>query len=530
MPLRSMPQADARKRLLVLACCVLGWLAMISARLVWVQVYRYSDYLAKAEKQQQRTIEVAPKRGNIYDRNGNALAMTVQVDSVFAVPIEMPNEAKANTAQILAGLLKLDARELLQRFENPAYKNFTWVARKVNAETAARIRSLNLHGVAFQKESKRFYPNHELAAQVLGGVGTDDKGLAGIEQQEDDSLHGIEGKMLVSLDAKRRPFGRIEKEPEAGENLVLTIDQNIQFIAERELRDAVERTHAESGTVVVQDPKTGEVLALANWPTFDPNDMGHLQPKVLKDHAVSDVYEPGSTFKMVTVAAAIDERLTTPNENFDCQMGSITFNGYRIHDWHPFGVLSVAGILQHSSDVGAIKIALRLGNDRFYKYIRGFGFGTKTGIELPGESRGMTKPPNRWSAASIGSMAMGQEIAVTPLQLATMTSAMANDGIYTPSRIIEGVVAPNGKPTGVKYKMPDQYRVISRVTSAEMRSMLEQVVVIGGGKKAQLNGWTAAGKTGTAQKIDPKTHHYGSKDIASFSGFAPVNNPAITVL
>jgi cell division protein FtsI (penicillin-binding protein 3) len=293
---KSTPQADARKRLLILACCVLGWLALICARLVWVQVYRYSDFMAKAEKQQQKTFEVAPKRGIIYDRNGNALAMTVDVDSVFAVPIEMTAEAKVNTAQVLARLLKLDARELQQRFENPAYKNFTWVARKIDADTAERIRALNLRGVAFQKESKRFYPKHELAAQVLGGVGVDDKGLAGIELAEDDSLHGIEGKMLVSMDAKRRWISRIEKEPEPGENLVLTIDQNIQYIAERELNASIQQTHAESGTVVVQNPKTGEILALANWPTFDPNAMGHLQPRVLKNHAVSDVYEPGSTF------------------------------------------------------------------------------------------------------------------------------------------------------------------------------------------------------------------------------------------
>ncbi len=529
MPLRTASQTDARKKILYFACCVLGWLALISARLVWVQIVRYPDYMARAAKQQDRTIEVAPKRGVIYDRNGNPLAMTIEVPSIFAVPIEIPGEAKANTARILANILKLDERDLQHRFENPSYKNFTWVARKIDADTAERIRKMNLRGIAFMKESKRFYPKHELAAQIMGGVGLDDKGVAGIELEEDEALHGIEGKMLVSMDAKRRWIDRTEKQPEAGENLVLTIDEKIQYIAERELKQGMQDTHAEAGTIVVQNPRTGEILALANYPTFDPNGLSH-QPREMKNHAVSDVYEPGSTFKMVTVAGAVDEGLVKPEDKFDCQMGSITFNGYRIHDWHPFGVLTVAGILEHSSDVGAIKVALRLGNERFYKYIRGFGFGTKTGIELPGESRGMTKPVNRWSAASIGSISMGQEIAVTPLQLVSMTSAMANDGIYTPARIIGGVVKPEGSPTDVHYQMPEQHRVISTLTAAKMRSMLQGVVVEGTAKKAGLNGWTSAGKTGTAQKIDPKTHKYGSKDIASFSGFTPVNNPAVSVL
>jgi cell division protein FtsI (penicillin-binding protein 3) len=524
---RTSPYAvEARKKIFLLACLTLAWLAAITARLMWVQLYRYSDYIARAAKQQQRTIEVSPKRGIIYDRNGNALAMTVDVDSVFAVPLEVPD--KPGTAQILASILQFDANELLARLQNPAYKNFTWVARKIDADTAARIRNLNLKGIAFQKESNRFYPKHELAAQVLGGVGMDDKGLAGIELEEDEALHGIEGRMMVSLDAKRHAFGRIEKEPEPGENLVLTIDENIQYVAERELLNAINSTHAEAGTVVVQNPKTGEILALANYPTFDPNGLKH-DPRELKNHAVSDVYEPGSTFKMVTVAGAIEENLTNPDERIDCQMGSITFNGYRIHDWHPFGVLTVAGILANSSDVGAIKLALRLGPERFYKYIKGFGFGTRTGIELPGESRGMTKPVNRWSAASIGSISMGQEIAVTPIQLVSMTSAMANDGIYTPARIIAGVVAPNGDPKDVKYQVPEQHRAITPLTAAKMRSMLQGVVVAGTAKKAGLNGWTSAGKTGTAQKIDPKTHRYGSKDIASFSGFAPVNNPVVAI-
>ncbi|GAC1654197.1 MAG: penicillin-binding protein [Acidobacteriaceae bacterium] len=521
------PQSEARQRLYVVAVVCAFWLAAITARLLWVQVYKYPAWMARAAKQQERTFDVSPKRGIIYDRNGNPLAMSIEVESLFAVPQEVPD--KVSTSQILGEVLKIDSKDLLARLQNPTYKNFTWVARKLDSDTAQRVRTLNLKGVSFAQESKRFYPKHELAAQVLGGVGMDDKGTAGVELAEDEALHGIEGRAMVSVDAKHRSVSRVEKEPESGENLVLTIDEKLQYIAERELKQGIDDTHAESGTVVVQDPRTGEILALANWPTFDPNGIAH-DPRELKDHAVSDVYEPGSTFKMVTVAGALEEGLTNPDERIDCQNGVITFNGYTIHDWKKFGVLSVSGILENSSDVGAIKLALRLGNERFYKYIRGFGFGTKTGIELPGESRGMTKPVNRWSAASIGSISMGQELAVTPVQLASMTSAMANDGILTPTRIIAGVAPPNGSFRDIEFKVPDQHRVISSVTAGKMRAMLQRVVLQGTAKKAQLNGWTAAGKTGTAQKIDPKTHRYGSKDIASFSGFAPVNRPAITVL
>ncbi len=263
-------------------------------------------------------------------------------------------------------------------------RTFCWVARKADAETADRIRALNLRGIYFQKESRRFYPKRESQAQVLGYVGMDDEGLSGIECQYDDKLHGSPGRMLISVDAHRKWFGSVEKQPEPGENVVLTIDEQIQYIAERESAvTAIAQTHAISGTVIVQNPHTGEILALANQPTFNPNLTREITPERLKNHAVSDVYEPGSTFKVVTISAALEEKLTRPDEVFDCQMGSIVINGMRIRDSRPHGLLPVWGILAESSDVGAIKIALRLGEDRFYKYIRAFGFGQQTGIEAP---------------------------------------------------------------------------------------------------------------------------------------------------
>jgi cell division protein FtsI (penicillin-binding protein 3) len=520
------PRNRANKRLYLLAGILVLWAGAISLRLVYLQIFRYGDFEQRAQRQQQRTTEVAAKRGIIYDRAGRELAMSVSVDSVFAVPADIPD--LAGTISLVARITKADPRELLARCQ--IARTFCWVARKADAETADRIRAMNLRGIYFQKESKRFYPKRELAAQVLGYVGMDDEGLSGIERADDDNLRGKPGRMLISVDARRKWFGSVEKQPDPGENVVLTIDEKIQYIAERELETAMQQTHAESGTVVVQNPKTGEILALANRPTFNPNLARDITPQKLKDHAVSDVYEPGSTFKVVTIAAALEEKLTRPDEVFDCQMGSIVINGMRIRDSKPHGLLTVAGVLAESSDVGAIKIALRLGEERFYKYIRAFGFGQQTGIELPGETRGLTKPLNRWSKVSIGAISMGQEIGVTPLQLVSMVSTIANDGVWTAPRIIAGTTQPEGSPQMVAFHPGVQRRVISPMTAAEMKQMMQGAVLHGTGKKAILEGYSSAGKTGTAQKVDPATHAYShTKYVGSFAGFAPVNDPAITV-
>ena len=407
---------------------------------------------------------------------------------------------------------------------------FAWVARKLDNATSARIRSLNLKGIHFQTESKRFYPKGELAAQVLGYVGLDDEGLGGVEREFEQSLVGKPGKMLITMDNKRRWLGAVEKNPEPGENVVLTIDEKIQYIVERELARAINETHAEAGTVIVQNPHTGEVLALANWPTFNANVFNKVNPQALKNRAVSDIYEPGSTFKVVTLAAALEEKITNPDEVIDCQMGSIVVNGLRIHDHHPYAGLTVTQILEHSSDVGAIKIALRLGEDRFDRYIRLFGFGAQTHIELPGETRGITKPVSRWSKVSIGAISMGQEIGVSPVQLASMISTIANDGTYVAPRIVAGTTAPRSTPQLIAFQPALGRRVISPLTAAQMKHMLEGVVLRGTGKKAILDGYTSAGKTGTAQKIDASGRYSHLKHIASFAGFAPVNAPAITVL
>jgi cell division protein FtsI (penicillin-binding protein 3) len=521
----------ARLRLYTLAGFLCLWLLAICGRLIYLQVFCYGDFERRAQHQQQRSFDLSPKRGVIYDRAGRELAMSIQVDSAFVVPSEAPD--LANTISLISRITKDDPRIALADCK---VHKFCWVARKADAEVTDRIRALNLQGVHFQKEAKRFYPKRELAAQVLGYVGTDDQGLSGLERQFNQQLQGKPGKLMISVDARKRWFSSVEKEPESGDSVVLTIDQNIQYIAERELERGMEETHAIAGTAIVVNPHTGEILALTNRPTFNPNIRKEIKNEALKDRAVSDIYEPGSTFKMVTISAGLEEKITRPDEMFDCQMGSIVINGMRIRDSKPHGMLSVADIIAESSDVGAIKVALRLGDERFYKYIRAFGFGQRTGIELPSETAGLTKPVERWSKVSIGAISMGQEIGISAIQLAALISTVANDGVRVPPRIVDGVIgagtimSPNA-PQTVAFHPAAGTRVISSMTAAEMRQMLQGVVLHGTGRKALLEGYSSAGKTGTAQKVDPATGAYSkTKYVASFAGFAPINDPQIAVV
>jgi len=539
---RAVPMRLARFWLICLF--FLLWTCAITARLFWLQVVRHQEYIERAQKEQQRTFEVAPRRGVLYDRNLRELAMTVQVPSIYAVPSEI--EDKDGAAKTLAAIVHInpeDAQtseaEIAKRLA--VGREFAWVARRVSPDVAAKVKALNMKGIYFQKEFKRFYPDNNMAAQVLGYVGIDDTGLGGLERKFEPELHGQPGKMLTAMDARRRVLVSSEREPQPGENLVLTIDENIQFIAERALDHEMEATHADNGTVVVQDVYTGQILALAIRPTFNPNDFRHATPALLRDHAVSDIYEPGSTFKLVTYSAALDQKVATPTDMIDCQGGQITLAGRVIHDDKSdrgLGVIPVSTALARSSDVAAVKLALKVGPDRFYQYMRAFGFGQKPGIELPGETRGLLRPPAKWSGSSIGSLAIGQEVGVTPLQLVSMVSTIANGGVYLPPHVLMAVDAQKGlephpfKPGG---ELPDTlpagaHRVISAYTAAQMREMMEGVVLHGTGKPAMLNGYSAGGKTGTAQKIDPLTHRYSkTMHVASFAGIAPIRNPVISV-
>jgi cell division protein FtsI (penicillin-binding protein 3) len=511
-------------RLLIVAALLGLWTAAAVARLVDLQLLRYSDFLARAEHQQQRIVEISPKRADILDRNLNELAMSTSLDSCFAVPAEIADNDLA--ARLLGSVLGLPSDEIATRLSSS--RSFVWIARKLPPATVARIRQLNLRGVYFQKENQRFYPKRDLAAAVLGYVDIDEKGLGGIEYQLDGRIRSKAGRMLILTDAHNRWYESADKTPEAGSSVILTIDQNIQFIVEKELATAIEETHAKAGTVLVQDPSNGELLAMASWPKFNPNAPAGSPAEARMNRAVGALYEPGSVFKIVTLSAAIDQGITTPDEVVDCQMGAIYIAGHRIRDHKAYGLLTVSQILAHSSDVGAIKIGLRLGAPKFYQYIRAYGFGELTGIDLPGENRGLLRRVENWTPVSVGSISMGQEVGVTPLQMINAVSAIANGGLLYRPHIVSAL---RGGSQIEQEQQPAPRRVVRQTTAAAMRAMLEGVVLNGTGTKAQLDGYTSAGKTGTAQKIDPATGRYSATQlIASFVGFAPINNPAVTIL
>ena len=523
-----MQQDRAHVRLLIIAGVALLWMGMVFVRLSYLQLFRHSEYLARAQRQQQRTIEITPKRGTIYDRNKRPLAMSIPVDSAFGVPAEIADENLA--ARLLSGVVGKPQEELEARFESS--RSFVWIARKLPPEKAEAITALNLKGIYLQKENQRFYPKRDLAAHVLGFVDLDEKGLGGIEYELDHQIRGRSEKIVVMADARQRWFDGGEAQRESGADVLLTLDEKIQYITERELDAAVAQTHSIAGTAMVMNPNTGEILALANWPKFNPNKASDAPAEARMDRAVSALYEPGSTFKLVTLAAAFNEGITRPDEVFDCENGSVLVAGHRIHDHKPFGLLNVAQILAESSDVGAIKIALRLQAPRFYDYIRAFGFGTPTGVDLPGESKGLVRPLDNWGSFSIGSISMGQEVGVTPIQLIEAVSAVANGGLLYKPHVIEELQRGNRVLPAEGLLTPTEpRRVIRPETAATLRRLMEGVVLEGTGPKAHLDGWTSAGKTGTAQKIDPATGRYSrTRFIASFTGFAPINNPAVTIL
>lgn len=517
------------KRGLLLAGMFILWVLAIVLRLYDLQIIQYVELLARADRQQQRTVEIAPKRGIIYDRKLHPLAVSLAVDSVYAVPSNIPDSSME--AKLLAPILNLNAKDLEARFK--AHSSFCWVKRKVTLQQSARIRDLNLQGIYFQKEMKRFYPDGDLAATVLGYVGMDDNGLGGVEYQYNRQIRGLPGKILLSTDAKHRSFRSTEWRGEPGKNLVLTIDDDIQYIAERALALTVKKYHAAGGTVIVQNPYTGEILAMANQPTYNPNDYQKYPPRDRINRAVGWIYEPGSTFKTVTIASAIDDHLAKPTDLIDCQMGQIELGGRIIHDvrdllpYERKGPLTLAQVLMHSSDVGAVKVALRLGEERFYRHILNFGFHDETGIGLPGEENGLLEQPRRWSGVSIGQLAIGQGVGVTPLQMIRVYSAIANGGVMLRPRIVRDI----GNDLDEGESSPSLgRRVVSERTAETMKRMLAGVVEHGSGVAAQLPGYTSAGKTGTAQKVDA-TGHYSHKDyVASFMGFAPAEKPAIAIL
>ena len=528
--LQTKPRPDAswRRTLLVVAIIVL-WMMVISAKLVYLQVSQRDSLTERARRQQQSAIETAAERGQLVDREGRSLARSVQTESIFVAPDEL--EDVEQTAHLLATALQLDETKLARQLADArtSASRFLWIARRLEAEKAGEILALHLPGVHSRPEAKRFYPNGSLAAHVLGFVGIDNAGLAGIEQAYNQKIGGDTGRLFLEKDSAGRSYESFEIPAKPGHDVVLTLNEMVQFRAEQALAAAVEQSHAKSGTAVVLDPYTGEILALANAPTFNPNLPGSATAEARVNGALQNIYEPGSTFKIVAYSAAIEKGLVQPDDKIDCQMGSITVAGRVIHDHHPFGVLTVAEALAKSSNVGAIKLGLKVGDQSMYDFIQRFGFGARTGVELAGETPGIVRPVARWQPSSIGSIAMGQEVGVTPLQMAAAFAAVANSGMRVAPHLVREIRAPGGAV--IQRSNPEQHRVISAETANQLKGMLEGVTLRGTAKKAQLDGYSAAGKTGTAQKIDPKTKGYSrTKYVASFVGFAPVEHPAVVIV
>jgi cell division protein FtsI (penicillin-binding protein 3) len=519
-------RSTIRRRLTVGAVILMGWSVAIEARLVYLQVFRHDDLVARAERQQQRTVETAANRGDILDRNGRVLAYSVDAESIYAVPTEISDPEKAAAA--LCGALdrcsSRDRRGIVERIRRG--RAFAYVARQVSPDEARRVAALELDGVGFMKESRRFYPNKSLASHVLGYVGLDNKGLNGIEAAYDSLIKGRPGTVLIQTDARRQAFSRIERPPTSGATLELTVDEHLQHLVERELRIGVEENRAAGGTAVVLDPQTGEILALANWPTFNPNAYREADEDSQRNRAIQDLYEPGSTFKIVTASAAFEEKVVKATDLIDVSAGLIRFGRRVINDDHRYGVLSFEDVIVKSSNVGAIIVGHRLGAGRLGAYVSRFGFGQRSSPDFPGESRGIVWDPEKLTDSALASVSMGYQVAVTPLQMAAALSSVANAGELVEPRIVRAVIA-NGIRTPVPRKIVR--RTMSPGTAALMTEVMEQVVQRGTGRSARIDGFTVAGKTGTAQKI--VNGQYSSSDYnASFVGFVPSRQPRFAIV
>ena len=515
------------RRVAIVSALLALWVAGIETKLVYLQVFDRAELAARAERQQERTPPSPARRGDILDRRGRVLATSVDADTIYAVPTEIDNAAGA-AKKICDALRDCDARDRKSMEEKLGQKRaFAYVKRQVAPDQAERVAALNLDGIGFIKESKRFYPNKQLAAHLLGWVGVDNTGLSGLEHAYDPQIRGKAGTILVHTDARHKAFSRSERPPTTGSSIELTIDENLQYIAERELRAGVLENHAAGGTVIIMNPHTGEILAMANEPTFNPNAFRDFGDDDRRNRAVQDLYEPGSTFKVVTASAAIEEKLMPIDTIIDVSGGQIRIDKGRIvHDTHNYGALSFTDVIVKSSNVGAIKIGFKLGKERLGEYVARYGFGHTVSPDFPGESPGIVWRQEKWTASALASVSMGYQVGVTPLQMLAAVSSVANGGQYVEPRVIRAVYKDNRR-YAVQPKIVR--RTISADTAATMTGIMEGVVERGTAKAAQIPGYTVAGKTGTAAKL-VNGHYSTSAWNASFVGFLPSRDPAVAII
>jgi cell division protein FtsI (penicillin-binding protein 3) len=521
-----------KRRLTVTAAVVLAWSCAIEARLVYLQVVERADLAARAKDQHENTLDAPAKRGDILDRNGRLLAYSVDAESIYGVPSELikagrnPRDVVATLCEALRDCTADERRKLLDRFSRRS--PYAQVRKQASPEQVKRIAALELEGIGFLKENRRYYPNKELAAHVLGYAGVDNTGLAGIESTYDNLIKGQAGRVLIQTDAHRRAFGRVEKPPTAGASLELTLDDYLQHVAEKELQAGVKWAGAEGGSAIVMDPLTGEILAMANYPTFNPNTFGDFSDDQRRNRAIQDLYEPGSTFKIVTAGAALQEKVFTPETPIDTNPGYIRF-GSRIIDedkHHNYGMQTLKGVIVHSSNVGAIKIGLRVGAERMSEYVKRFGFGRPSSPDFHGESPGIVWPAAKLTDSALASVSMGYQVGVTPLQMAAAASVVANGGELVVPRVVRAVIR-DGQRLAVPRKVAG--RPITSEVASTLTDIMEAVVTEGTGKLSQVPGYTDAGKTGTAQKV--VNRRYSNTDYnVSFVGFVPSRNPAFTIV
>lgn len=516
------------QRILVLAAGFGILMAALTGRLFFLQIIEHPRLSQLATRQQERTIELQTPRGRIFDRAGRPLAMNLECQSFFAVPDEVVDPAR--TARALAPLTSWPAAALEKRLRKN--KDFVWIRRKTGEPAAAAIRKLGLPGIHHLTETRRVYPEGRLACHVLGFVGLDNQGLDGIELQYEGAIRGTPGWMRIARDARGRVVesaSRLVREPEPGQDVYLTLDSVIQHVAERELARAVEKYRARAGSIVVLDPANGEVLALANAPDFDPNAFGRFTAEARRNRAVRDLYEPGSTFKLVTAAAALETGTASESTPVDCEMGKCRFAGRIVKDHIPRGRISFADVFGYSSNIGTVKVGQKLGADRLVSYARAFGFGKPTGIELPGEAVGLLKSPERWTPATMASVPYGQEVAVTTLQSAVAYAAAANGGwLPKPTLIRELRQADGGVSRPERLEVRRQ--VVSQATAGRLRGLLQNAVAAGTGIEAQVPNFLVAGKTGTAQIPLSGGRGYDPVNcVASFIGFLPADSPRVLV-
>ena len=520
-----------RKRIVAMSFFFIVWLVVLSLRLFQIQVLDHAQLKKKVFEQNRNRDIILPKRGTIYDRKGKILAQSLPSPSFFYTSFEdEPSPTQMERISRLKEVLNLSSEELERiKIRIEKKEHFIWIKRKVSPEQAEEVKSLRIPGVFLKEENKRFYPQGRLSAHVLGGVGTDEDGLAGLEHKYDIRLKGKKGECLILRDAKKREYSvETLREPVPGNDIILTLDETVQYIAERELERAILETQASWGTVIISEPSTGEILAMASYPTYDPNHYPPSHPDLEVNRAVRYNFEPGSTFKIVTASAALEAQCVQVDDIFDCGDGAITVAGQVIKDHKKFSLLSFPQVIQHSSNVGAIRIGLRIPKNDFHQTIKSFGFGERTKIDLPGEEMGIFRAPKDWTEISQASLSFGHEISVTAIQLLQAMNIIANRGVMVTPKIVKKILT---SPDEERVRPSHYKRVLSEVTASTMAQVLELVTLGGTGKTARIEGYRIAGKTGTAQKFDPEINAYSSTlHTASFVGFVPIDEPAFSMI